>query len=273
MKVTSLPFTAVLMFGLFLNSAVAGPRIFFDVGQASSLSPLSSREVKSERVGQASSLSLVSAPVQSEVDRPSSGDAAVKYTFENPRFYIPWIQLDLSSEGAGTVRFKRGESDDTLDRKVKLAPSTLSRIAELIARSGFLTSAEDYQSKRDFAHLGWMTISVNQGGKQRSARFNYTMNQDISELTEIFRSISNQAITLFDIDLAIQHQPLDLPRMLDSLENELHLERFAEPDQLIPTLRDIAQDDTLPLIARNHATRLISNIQKGKFKSPVKTAK
>ena len=207
---------------------------------------------------------------QQDTERPLSNDAGFKYTFENPRFYIPWIQLDLSPEGVGTVTFKRGESDDTLDRSVKLQPSTLARIGELLARTSFLTSDEDYQSKRDFAHLGWMTISVNQGGKQRTVRFNYTERPDIAELAEIFRAITNQAIALFDIDLAIQHQPLDLPRLIESLENELRLERYAEPEQLIPTLRGIAQDDTLPLIARNHATRLIASIQKGKFKSPAK---
>jgi hypothetical protein len=208
---------------------------------------------------------------QSEAERPVSSELAFKYTFENTRFYIPWIQLDLSPDGAGTVRFKRGESDDTLERPVKLLPATLGRIGELVARTSFLTSDEDYQSKRDFAHLGWMTISVNQGGKQRTVRFNYTDKPDISELAEIFRAIANEAIALFDIDLSIQHQPLDLPRMLESLENELRLERYAEPEQLIPMLRNIAQDDTLPLIARNSATRLIASIQKGKFKSPVKS--
>jgi len=209
-------------------------------------------------------------PPKQDTERPLSSDDAFKYTFENPRFYIPWIELDLSPEGVGTVRFKRGESDDTLDRSVKLLPSTLTRIGELLARTSFLTSDDDYQSKRDFAHLGWMTISVNQAGKQRTVRFNYTERPDIAELAEIFRAITNQAIALFDIDLSIQHQPLDLPRLIESLENELRLERYAEPEQLIPTLRNIAQDDTLPLIARNHATRLIATIQKGKFKSPVK---
>src|SRR5260370_28681507 len=158
MKVISSLFVAVLVFGLFPNPSV-------DVGQASSLSLLRYQAIQSESVRRASSLSAGSAPIQSESERHLSGDA-LRYTFENPRFYIPWIQLDLSPEGVGSVRFRRGESDDTLDRKVKLLPSTLSRIAELIARSGFLTSGDDYQSKRDFAHLGWMTISVNQGGKQ-----------------------------------------------------------------------------------------------------------
>jgi hypothetical protein len=267
MKVFRLLFAAVLSLGLFFDLAggLSAASWQAEPGQAGDLSGVSGQT----EPGQAGNLSYM----QSEGERSAPTEPGFRYLFENPRFYIPWIQLDLSPEGTGAVRFRRGESDDTLDRTVKVEPSTLNRIAELIARSGFLTSGEDYQNKRDFAHLGWMTISVNQGGKQRTVRFNYTQNQEISELAEIFRSISNQAITLFDVDLAIQHQPLDLPKMLDSLENELRLERLAEPDQLIPKLRDIAQDDTLPLIARNQATRLINSIQKGKYKSPVKTSK
>jgi len=223
--------------------------------------------------GLVSSLSRAASPGQSEADRSPSAEPGFKYVFENPRFYIPWIELEVNQEGAGTVQFRRGESEDTLDRKVKLLPSTVNRIAELIARSGFLTSSEDYQSKHDFAHLGWMTISVSQGGKQRTVRFNYTQNQDMSELADLFRAISNQAITLFDIDLTIHHQPLDLPRMLDAVENDLRLQRLAEPDELIPALSEIAQDDTLPLIARNHSTRLIESIKKGKFRYPVKSSR
>jgi hypothetical protein len=264
MKVFAVLLPVVL--SVVLSSAMA---------QAYSLSPPGRQAVETEsEVARSGNLGyFCSGGFQSESDHTASPEPGFRYVFENPRFYIPWIQLDLSPEGTGSVRFRRGESDDTLDRAVKLESSTLSRIAELIARSGFLTSNDDYQNKRDFAHLGWMTISVNQGGKQRTVRFNYTQNQDISELAEIFRAISNQAITLFDIDLAIKHQPLDLPRLIESLENELRLERLAEPDQLIPALRDIAQDDTLPLIARDQATRLINNIQKGKFKSPVRTSK
>ena len=259
MKVISI-FFVVLLFEALVSATAVGRGSKLPSGCAFSSVP----------VPAATNSSASARPCQAEGDRSSSADTGFKYTFENPRFYIPWIQLDLSPEGAGIVHFRRGESDDLLDRKVRLLPSTLSKIAELIARTSFLTSDEDYQSKRDFSHLGWMTISVNQGGKERTVRFNYTEKQDIGELSEIFRAIANQAIMLFDIDLSIQHQPLDLPRMLDTLENELHLERYAEPDQLISTLRDIAQDDTLPLIARNHATRLITSIQKGKFRSPVK---
>ena len=70
--------------------------------------------------------------------------------------------------------------------------------------------------------------------------------------------------------LVEQHQPLDLPAQLDALEDELRLERITEPERLLAPLREIAGDDTLPFIARNHATRLIAGIEKKKFKSPMK---
>jgi hypothetical protein len=75
---------------------------------------------------------------------------------------------------------------------------------------------------------------------------------------------------LFDIETALQYQPLDVPRKIDDLENDLKLERIAEPQQVLTTLQDIVKNDTAPLIARNQAKRLIEAIEKGKYKSPVK---
>jgi hypothetical protein len=46
--------------------------------------------------------------------------------------------------------------------------------------------------------------------------------------------------------------------------------RIAEPERLLTKLQEIANNDTQPLIARNHATRMIDSIKKGKFKSPMR---
>jgi hypothetical protein len=203
----------------------------------------------------------------------TSSDAAFSYRFENPRFTISIIEVELASGGAGKLRFKRGEFDDLIDREFKVLPATLDRLRQLVAASGFMTSAEDYQSKKDFSHLGWMTITVKQAGRQRTVRFNYTTNNEISAVSDILRGISTQEIDQFDIELARQHEPLDVPRLLDGLENDLRLERMAEPERLLGFLGDLAGDDTLPLIARNQATRLIAGIRKGRFKSPVKAGR
>lgn len=194
--------------------------------------------------------------------------ASFAYKFENKRFYISVMHVDVSSAGSAAVRFKRGESDEMLELKQKLRPETLARIRQLYKVLNFLGSQEEYQNKKDFSHLGWITISERSGGQERSVRWNYTANEAMNELADIFRGIATQEIRLFDIDLAGQHQPLDLPAQLDGLEDELRLERITEPERLLAPLREIAGDDTLPLIARNHASRLIAGIEKKKFKSP-----
>jgi hypothetical protein len=92
----------------------------------------------------------------------------------------------------------------------------------------------------------------------------------MKELGDIFRGIATQEISLLDIDNAQRYQPLDLPKQLDILENDLRLEWIAEPERVLAVLTEIAGDDTQPLIARNHAKRIAEAIKKGKYKSPVK---
>jgi hypothetical protein len=198
--------------------------------------------------------------------------ASFGYKFENTRFYIPLIEIDVSSDGSGELRFKRGESDEVIDRKLKLLPTTVARIRELYDRARFLASDDDYQDKKDFSHLGWKSLYMRQGGRERKIRFNYTTNLEIRELTDIFLAVATQEMHLFDIETSQQYQPLDLPRLLDALENDLRGQRVAEPEQMLAALKEIAGNDTQPLIARNHATRIADSIKKGKFKSPIRNS-
>ncbi len=201
----------------------------------------------------------------------NSSDISYSYKFENPRFHIRIIEIDLNSNGAGELRFTRGESDEVLDCKVKLLPATMSRIRELFDATGFMSSDSDYQDKKhQFPHMGWMTLAAKQGSYERKARFNYTANVQIKELEEIFRGIASQEIALFDIENAERYQPLDLPKQLEVLANDLGLERITEPERLLSALNEIANDDNQALIARNQARKLIEAIKKGKFKSPAK---
>ena len=218
----------------------------------------------------AATCSLAYASPQSINGAPSAGEISFSYKFENPRFHLRVIEIDLSANGAGELRFVRGESDELLDCKVKLLPATIARIRSLIEVADFLGSTAEYQDKTDMSHLGWVTVGAKQGSRERKVRFNHTINAQMRELGDIFRGIATQEISLFDIDNAQRYQPLDLPKQLEVLENDLRLEWIAEPERVLSVLNEIAGDDTQPLIARNHAKRIIDAIKKGKFKSPVK---
>jgi hypothetical protein len=210
------------------------------------------------------------AQAQENLENGKSAEMKFGYKFENQRFYIPFIEIDLNAKGEGELRFKRGESDEIIDLKLKILPETVARLRELYDSTGFLESKEEYQDKRDHSNLGWVTLTVTSGERQRSARFNYTQKIEIKTVADIFRALANQQMDLFDIETALQYQPLDVPGKIEALDNDLKLERIAEPAQVLSMLRDIAKNDSAPLIARNHAKRIIAAIEKGKYKSPVK---
>ncbi|HJQ26127.1 MAG TPA: hypothetical protein VKA60_19570 [Blastocatellia bacterium] len=194
----------------------------------------------------------------------------VNYKFENKRFYVPMMEIDLATDGRGEVRFQRGESDDVLDHKFKLQPATLARIRQLLEVTRFVESTDEYQADKDFSHLGWVTLVARQGGRERKVRFNYTQNLDIKELADIFRGIATEEIHLFDIETSEQFQPLELPRLLDAIENDLKLQRITEPERLLAKLQEIANNPTQPLIAQNHARQIVTNINKGKYKTTMR---
>ena len=64
------------------------------------------------------------------------------YQFENARFYISLIKIDVKPDGQCLLKFKRGESDELIDLKFKLYPETLTRIRQLYESTNFLSSTE-----------------------------------------------------------------------------------------------------------------------------------
>ena len=49
---------------------------------------------------------------------------------------------------------------------------------------------------------------------------------------------------------------------MESLEWMLKRDGLSDPKQLIPLLKEISTDEHVPLIARNHAIRLLKTIEK-----------
>src|SRR5215213_1086907 len=68
----------------------------------------------------------------SAAEAPGLAESSFSYKFENPRFIIPLLEVDVSADGSGQVRFKRGESDEIIDFNLKLTPATLARIRRLL---------------------------------------------------------------------------------------------------------------------------------------------
>ncbi|HET7286149.1 MAG TPA: hypothetical protein VFI71_01725 [Pyrinomonadaceae bacterium] len=189
---------------------------------------------------------------------------AVKYSYEfsQPKFYIKHIVLEHDANGRGTVTFERLNEDTPVTEPIALSADALARISAAWQALQFLDSSTDYQSSKQFPHLGTMRIGMARGEQKRVAEFNWTNNPNAETLVNEYRKVADQAIWIFDIALARQNQPLNAPKLMEAMESMLKRNAVSDPRQLVKLLQEISTDEHVPLIARNHALRLIKQIQK-----------
>jgi hypothetical protein len=207
-------------------------------------------------------LTLVNVEPQAKAKVVAEG-TNYRYVFENDRFTTPRVEIEFNQQGIGKFRFVRKDGQD-IENDLQVTKSLAGQVQSIFNELRFLDSKEDYQYKKDFSHLGQIKISLTQGGRERTATFNYTDNDALNRLVDIFRNIATQETRVFELETVRSSDPLSTPAQLRLLDTELRGKRIAEPLRLIPLLQEIKMDESVPLIARNHSERLINFINKGK---------
>ena len=188
--------------------------------------------------------------------------AKFSYEFTQPQFYIPHIVIEHDERGRGWVTFEHLNEETPIKEPLELSTAAAERILGLWQSLRFLDSAEDYQAARQFPHLGTMQLKMEQDAQKRTAEFNWTNNKDAAALVSEYRRVADQAIWVFDFSTSRENQPLNSPKLMDQLENMLKRKSVSDPQQLVPLLKEITTDEHLPLITRNHATRVLKQIEK-----------
>lgn len=196
------------------------------------------------------------------VTNPSTDPVKYSYEFTQPKFYVKHIVIKHDANGRGTVTFERLNEDVPVEEPLQLSPAALAKLTGAWESLKFLDSQEDYQSSKQFPHLGTMKIGMERGDRKRVAEFNWTNNSDAETIVTEYRKAADQAIWIFDVGIGRQNQPLNLPKLMEGLESLLNRNGISDPKQLLPLLKDMSGDERVPLIARNHALRLIKKIEK-----------
>ena len=184
------------------------------------------------------------------------------YEFTQPEFYVRHIIIDHDANGRGKITFERKGEEVSIAEPIELSIGALGRVLGAWTELRFLESTEDYQSERQYPHMGTMRLKMEHDSLKRTAEFNWTNNKTASLLANEYRRVADQAILVFDISVARETQPLNGPKLMDEVELQLKRNGLSDPQQMIPVLTDVSTDEHLPLIARNHAIRLIKKIEK-----------
>ena len=145
-----------------------------------------------------------------------------------------------------------------------MSPTALQRILGLWNALGFLDSETNYQSEKQFPHLGTIVLRMQRGVRERAAEINWTKDPNAFELANQYRRLAEQVIFVFEITVARENQPLEAPKLLKRLESMISRNDLFDPSQLIPLLSDLKTDERIPLIGRNQAERLLKKLEKQK---------
>lgn len=191
---------------------------------------------------------------------PNVADAVV-YRFHNDRFVVSSVDLEIGPDGKGRLTFVRKGLAKPVERDVVVADAVLRQIKASLEKLRFLDSTDTYQSSSDHSNLGQVTIEVRQGSAHRETEFNYTTNKDMAAMQDLLRGIATREMYAFDLETATQFQPLDTPKLLGALKDEIDRDRVTDPAALLPLLRSLTDEISLPLIARNRASQLVAEIE------------
>jgi hypothetical protein len=194
--------------------------------------------------------------------KTQTSDARYAYEFTQNDFYIRHILIKHDDAGHGTISFARKGEDEELTERVEISPAALERIKNLWSALNFLDSKENYQSAKQFPHLGAMRLKMSVESRERTAEFNWTENKDAFALVNEYRRLAEQSLIIFDINIARENRPLDAPKLLSRLEELVKRNEVSDARQMLPFLQDLSTDERIPLMARNTANKIIKAIDK-----------
>jgi hypothetical protein len=184
------------------------------------------------------------------------------YEFSRPGFVYDRIAIEHDESGTGTITFEKGGFNEAVTDPINLSAATLDKLKAAFTALNFLDSVETYQTARDYSHMGNTTIKMARGGRTREAKYNWTDNKDAKFLMDEYRRVGNEYTWRFEMESARDNQPLLTPGLVDLLDSYLRRSEISDPSTLLPFLTKLSTDERLPLMARNHTSKLIAQIEK-----------
>jgi hypothetical protein len=201
-------------------------------------------------------------PIPRQENKKAPDATRYGYEFRQPEFLISHILIEHDALGRGQITFEHKGEDTPITEPFELSTGALGRIFGLWTALNFLNSTENYQASKNFAHLGTYKLRMDDGQRKRATEFNWTGNKSAWALVNEYRHVADQADFIFEMKVARENQPLNAPKLMEQLESLFNRGELSDPQQLIPFLTELRTDERIPLIARNHAARLLKKIDK-----------
>ena len=184
------------------------------------------------------------------------------YEFKQPDFFVYFVRIEHDDSGRGQIRFERRSDTEQITEPFTLSPAALARVRGHWEALGFLDSQANYQGERNYPRMGQTRLTMRRGGRERTAEFNYSQNENAQGLANEDRKASEQSVLVFELEIARESQPLETPKLINKLDTLIERDYLSDRLQLVPLIRELTEDERVPLVGRNQAARILKKLEK-----------
>ncbi len=191
------------------------------------------------------------------VSAPDSATLTYRRVFKSssPEF----IEIKLNENGGASYDIRQLD-EPPYPQPLEIGAPLRSKTFELAAQLNYFRDLQ-LDIRRRIANLGEKTFRYERGGQASEVSFNYTLNATANQLMQIFEGLARQQEHLIKLQRRMKYDRLGVNEALLQFESDLNRKILPEPERLLPTLEQIANDSRFVEIARQRARTLAERIR------------
>jgi hypothetical protein len=213
---------------------------------------------KIARIGAGSLLSVVFFAASAFAGAPAE-DPTIIYRKVFKSSYPEYVQIKVSQNGTATydIRQLDEESDPVA---FEINPPLVQHVFDLASKLHNFQGV-DLDIHRRIANLGEKTFVYTKGTESHEVKFNYTLDENATQLLNIFEGLARQESDLSNLQRVMRYDRLGVNDALIQIEADYNSKTLPEPERLLGALDQVSADDKFIDIARQRARTLASRIR------------
>ena len=185
-----------------------------------------------------------------------SDAARIVYSKSFPGSVPAFVEIDI--DGAGNGEYKEAP-DDNQPLKFQLSESDKREIFGLAEKLGRFSRPLEAPVK--VAFMGMKTYRFESGAEKHEVKFNFSEDPDARLLQDWFERIAETEQHLISLERVAKYDKLGVNRALLLIDSSYERKRLVAPEQLLPMLDRIANNETYMHMARLRASGLAAAIR------------
>lgn len=173
--------------------------------------------------------------------------------------YPEYVQIKVSQNGAATYDIRQLDEDSD-PVTFQINPPLVQHVFDLASKLHNFQGV-DLDIHRRIANLGEKTFVYTKGTESHEVKFNYTLDENATQLLNIFEGLARQESDLSNLQRVMRYDRLGVNDALIQIEADYNSKTFPEPERLLGALDQVSADDKFIDIARQRARTLASRIR------------